>query len=517
MTSLIGKVLQNQFRVDAFIAAGGMGAVYRVWDQKRNVPLAMKVLHADLQEDPSILKRFQREARALQELAHPNIVPFYGLYQTAGFAFLLEHYIDGPTLKELLRQRAGEPLPSAEALAILKALCAALGYAHAHGVVHCDIKPGNVMVDQGGNVYLTDFGIARHAESTTTTLGQAGSPAYMTPEQIRGEPVTPATDVYALGVLLFEMLTGQRPFSGAEEDSESGGASRAERTKFAHLLLSPPDPQDINPELPGALVQVLLTALAKDPHERYENAPAVYEAVWESLNISPAEIVDRVNSPELLSPESLLNQTVEDSLAAASTKYWSERTRRLWPFVGFLGLVIMAIWILAVSNLLVRGGESNFLILGTRPTEPTIEVVGDYITANPLDTLEADSPQEVSSTANLMQQPTRFPTQLVVRATSTPRPIPRTPTPRNPQFTASEDMFCRDGPGPGFEAHTTIMKGQTLPVLAKWFENHWLLIGINNPSTRTKCCWVGGDGHLNVNITSLRQIDFRPDRMTCPL
>src|SRR3972149_1463625 len=161
MANLINQVLLDQYRVDAFIASGGMGAVYRVWDLKRNVPLAMKVLHAELAEDPSGFTRFQREARALQRLAHPNIVPFYGLFHTQDITFLLERYVDGTTLKDILQQHQGQPLPLQEALTYLKALCAALGYAHANGVVHCDVKPGNVMIDAGGNVYLTDFGIAR--------------------------------------------------------------------------------------------------------------------------------------------------------------------------------------------------------------------------------------------------------------------------------------------------------------------------------------------------------------------
>src|SRR3990170_8305007 len=172
--TIIGQILLGQYQVDSFVASGGMGAVYRVWDLKRNVPLAMKVLHADLAEDPAVFKRFQREARALQKLAHPNIVPFYGLYQTRGMAFLLERFIDGPSLKDTLRLRKGKPLPLGEALIYLKALSSALGYAHAHNVVHCDVKPGNVMVYQGGSIYLTDFGVARHAESTTTTLGFSG-------------------------------------------------------------------------------------------------------------------------------------------------------------------------------------------------------------------------------------------------------------------------------------------------------------------------------------------------------
>src|SRR3972149_638759 len=243
-TNPIGQTLLHQYGVDAFIAPRGMGAVYRVWDLKRNVPLAMKVLHAELAEDPSVFKRFQREARALQKLAHPNIVPFYGLFQAQDIAFLLERFVDGPTLKDILRQRQGKPLPIEETLAYLKALSAAIGYAHANGVVHCDIKPGNVMIDPGGNVYLTDFGIARHTESiTTSTVGAAGTPAYMAPEQIRGEQVTPATDVYALGVLLYEMLTGQRPFRGDDEGTESSGATAAERIRYAHVHREPPDPR----------------------------------------------------------------------------------------------------------------------------------------------------------------------------------------------------------------------------------------------------------------------------------
>src|SRR5512137_2701084 len=134
-TNIVGRTLLNEFRVDAFVDKGGMGVVYRVWDLKRNVPLAMKVLHSDLAEDPAVFKRFRREANALRKLAHPNIVPFYGLYQSQEFAFLLERYVDGPSLKEILREKHGKPMPVDEVLTYLKSLSAALGYAHANGVV----------------------------------------------------------------------------------------------------------------------------------------------------------------------------------------------------------------------------------------------------------------------------------------------------------------------------------------------------------------------------------------------
>ena len=289
---LTGRVLLEQFRVDAFIAAGGMGAVYKVWDLKRQVPLAMKVLHAELAEDPSIFKRFKREANALKKLAHPNIVPFYGLYRTLDLAFLLEGFVDGPTLKDVLKQK--EHLSAEEALIVLKGISAALSYAHTHGVVHCDVKPGNVMVDSGGRIYLTDFGIARHAESTTTTFGFAGTAAYMAPEQIRGEPVTPATDVYSLGVMAYELLVGRRPFTGEEEGTGST-QTRAERLRMAHLKSAPPDPRQFNAEIPEKAAQVLLKALAKAPEERYRDAWAFFEALCGAYDKATTEVRDRLS------------------------------------------------------------------------------------------------------------------------------------------------------------------------------------------------------------------------------
>jgi formylglycine-generating enzyme required for sulfatase activity len=293
-SAVIGQTLLNQFRVDAFIASGGMGAVYRVWDLKRNVPLAMKVLHADLSEDPTMFKRFKREANALKKLAHPNIVPFYGLYETGDFAFLLERYVDGPSLKEILHKRQGKPMTIAEAMVYLKALSAALGYAHAYGVVHCDVKPGNVMVDRGGNIYLTDFGIARHSDSTTTTLATVGTAAYMAPEQIRGEVVSPATDVYALGVMLFEMLTGQRPFRGDEKGTESGGSTANERIRYAHLTNAPPDPRIYNNALSSATADVILKALAKNPCQRYPETRDLFFAACEAGEYATEGISDRL-------------------------------------------------------------------------------------------------------------------------------------------------------------------------------------------------------------------------------
>ncbi len=295
-SNLVGKVVANQFRVDAFISAGGMGTVFRVWDLKRNVPLAMKVLHADLAEDQIMFERFKREARALRKLEHPNIVPFYGLYQIPSLIFLLEQYIDGPTLKEVLAQRAsGSVLSAEQILCIIKALCSAVGYAHSNNVVHCDIKAANVMIDKGGQIYLGDFGIARHAESDVTAMPGAGTPAYMAPEQILGKTVTRETDIYALGVLLFELLTGKRPFRGNETSSEKSGNTVNERIRFAHLNLPAPDPRVIDAKISPAVSAIVLRALEKDPRVRFSSCQELFLGLCGAFGVTAEQIPDRLS------------------------------------------------------------------------------------------------------------------------------------------------------------------------------------------------------------------------------
>jgi serine/threonine-protein kinase len=190
-------------------------------------------------------------------------------------------------------------MPALQALIYLKGVCSALAYAHHNGVVHCDIKPGNVMIDRGGNIYLTDFGIARHAESTTTTMAGAGSPGYMAPEQIRGLPVTPQTDVYALGVMLYEMLTGRRPFTGSESGTDSASnATAAERVRYAHLSLPPPDPRSLDPAIPDELADLVLCALKKDPLGRYQSALQMFETACAVMGVQPQQVPDRVDPPK---------------------------------------------------------------------------------------------------------------------------------------------------------------------------------------------------------------------------
>ncbi|MBN1371309.1 MAG: serine/threonine-protein kinase [Anaerolineaceae bacterium] len=297
---LIGQTLLNRFRVDSFLAAGGMAVIYRVWDLQRSVPLAMKVLHPELADDPAFITRFQREAHSLELLDHPHIVPFYGLFRDGDLTFLLERYIDGPSLDEVLRRRAGRPLRLNEALVYFKALYTSLGYAHAQGIVHCDVKPGNVLIDQGGAVYLTDFGIARFAEGPGTTSAAIGTPLYMAPEQIRGEPVSPQTDIYGLGVLLFELLTGRRPFTGEVEVPPGVGSGTADRVRYQHLTQPPPDPRSLNPNLPPGVAGVILSALAKEPRQRYPSVQVMAGALSEAVAARFDTLPERVRLPDEL-------------------------------------------------------------------------------------------------------------------------------------------------------------------------------------------------------------------------
>ena len=175
MADILGSIILNRYRVDEFVGKGGMADVYKVWDNQRAADLAMKVLHADLAEDKVFLRRFKREAQTLSKLQHPNIVRFYGLEQTDDFSFILMDYIDGVTLRTEM-DCAKSAFTLERVLEIMKPVCSALHYAHVQGIVHCDIKPANIMLHKNGWVLLSDFGIARMTESAAAIIG-AGTPA----------------------------------------------------------------------------------------------------------------------------------------------------------------------------------------------------------------------------------------------------------------------------------------------------------------------------------------------------
>lgn len=278
MASLVGKTLKNRYRVDAFLGRGGMAEVYKVWDTRRGVPLAMKVLRDDLAEDVVFMRRFEREAVNLTRLQHPNIVRCYGLEREGRTAYMLMDYIDGWTLRSEIFDAHGA-LPLQRIIEVIQPVCSALNYAHQMGMVHCDVKSANIMIHKNGMVYLTDFGIARGMDAATSTMVGIGTPAYMAPELIKGQDPTPQTDIYALGIVLYEMLTGgERPFTG-ERATITG--TTAEKVHWEHLKLDPISIREINENVSVNLEKIVATCMQKNKQERFADASEVSKALQE--------------------------------------------------------------------------------------------------------------------------------------------------------------------------------------------------------------------------------------------
>jgi serine/threonine protein kinase len=282
MSDLVGKTLAGRYRIETFLGKGGMAEVYKVWDQKKYVHLAMKILHADLAEDKIFLRRFEREAQTLAKLQHPNIVRFYSLERDDDLVYMLMDYVEGTTLRKEIFRSVG-PFSAKRILEIMKPVGAALFFAHQSGYVHCDVKPANIMLHKNGTVYVSDFGIARVTESATVTMVGAGTPAYMAPEQARGEMPAPQTDIYALGVILFEMLTGgERPFTG--ENAKTTG-STSEKVRWEQMRLAAPPPSKFNPLISSSLDRIVLKCLEKKPVARYSGVSDLLGDLVEQLEI----------------------------------------------------------------------------------------------------------------------------------------------------------------------------------------------------------------------------------------
>jgi len=261
--SLVGATLAGRYQLLSRLGTGGMAHVFQARDLNLQRMVAIKLLRENLISDPSFHARFLQEARAAANLSHPNIVTIHDFGVDAHQYFFVMELVSGTDLKTLLRRR--QRLGVQETLGIITQACAGVGYAHRAGLIHCDLKPQNILVAPDGRTKIADFGIAR-ALSTIDPLETSeyvwGSPQYFAPEQAAGGPPSPASDVYSLGVILFEAVTGRLPFPG--EDA----SALAEQ----HLRAAPPSPRSVNPAIPPALDQVILKVLSKEPAARYRTA-----------------------------------------------------------------------------------------------------------------------------------------------------------------------------------------------------------------------------------------------------
>lgn len=256
-------LLNKRYKLLAAIGQGGMAVVHKAQDLSLGRLVAVKILRENLTGDPEFLARFQQEARAAANLAHPNIVTVHDFGRDGGRYYIVMEYIEGQDLKTLIK--TGAPFTVERAVDLGIQICAGVGYAHRAGLVHCDIKPQNILVTSDGRVKITDFGIARALTSLRpgeTTDVVWGSPQYYSPEQAAGEHPSPASDVYSVGVVLFEMLAGRLPFV----------ASTQQALAMLHLREEPPRLSLFNPQVSETLERIIHKVLAKEPAARYRTA-----------------------------------------------------------------------------------------------------------------------------------------------------------------------------------------------------------------------------------------------------
>src|ERR1700734_1828522 len=277
------RVFSNRYELTHLIARGGMAQVYRARDRQLDRPVALKVLFPELSVDRAFVERFRREAQAAANLSHPNIVPVFDWGEDSGSYFIVMEFVDGRPLSAVLRESG--PLSAQQTATIGANVAAALAFAHRHGVVHRDVKPGNVLITADGGVKVTDFGIARAMnteESLTQTGAVMGTAAYFSPEQAEGKGVDSRSDIYSLGVVLYEMAVGRPPFTG---DSPVAVASK-------HVRDQPVLPRAANPTVPPALEAVIMKAMAKNPDDRYGSAEELRADLLRFADGRPVEAGD---------------------------------------------------------------------------------------------------------------------------------------------------------------------------------------------------------------------------------
>ncbi|MGD8540201.1 MAG: protein kinase, partial [Candidatus Aminicenantes bacterium] len=257
-----GSLFADRYEIIEKLGRGGMGVVYRVEDQKIKEEIALKVINPEIASDKRTIERFKNELRLARKIRHKNICQMYDMGEWDGTYFITMEYISGEDLKNFIHRSKQLSIPAA--IAIAEEICEGLKEAHGIGVVHRDLKPANIMIDRDGNSRIMDFGIARTLKSRGLTGAgmMIGTPEYMSPEQAEGRAVDESSDLYSLGVILYEMVTGQLPFEGDTPLSVA----------IKHISGTPPDPKIINPQISENLKNLLLKCLTKDPQKRYRNA-----------------------------------------------------------------------------------------------------------------------------------------------------------------------------------------------------------------------------------------------------
>ncbi|MET0559243.1 MAG: protein kinase [Solirubrobacterales bacterium] len=340
-SQMIGTVLSGRYRLEAKLGSGGMSTVYLARDTTLDRSVAVKVMHREMSEQADQLERFRQEARAVAKLSHPNVVAVIDAGEDGGHPYIVFEYVEGETLKQRIA-RIGALDPQ-EALAYAIEIARGLTVAHARNMVHRDIKPQNVLIDSEGRAKLTDFGISRQLEQDgmTATGRVLGTTDYVAPEQAMGHPVDPRSDIYSLGVVLYEMLIGQVPFHA---DSQVGVAMK-------HVNEELPDVQARRPEVSAAAALVVERATAKEPAERYQDVGEMIDDLSTALEVEAARAGSTTGEAT----------TILEAVPPPKRKL-SSRARLSWAAIALLLLV--AVGAIAAVLLISNGGGGGGALKG---------------------------------------------------------------------------------------------------------------------------------------------------------
>ena len=357
----MNRVLNDRYELRQHAARGGMADVYHGWDRRLSRGVAVKVLRPELSADDEYVDRFRDEARTAARLTHPNIVAVYDTGADQGDAYMVMEWVDGPTLSQVIR--ADAPLDVERACGIGADIAAGLQYAHDHGVTNRDVKPSNVLLAPTGHAKVTDFGIAKVPErSTVETLPGVvlGTPAYLSPEQLTGRPADARSDVYGLGAVLYEMVTGGKPFIGDTPAEVAGNV----------LHRRPARPSSINPEVPASFEGILSKALAHEPDARYQSAAALRADLLEyARGGTPAAVEDATVA---MAADATRELTTALPLPPTTPPTRPRRRAEAWLIGVILALAVLAVIVALVASNRNSGGSKTTTVPTTQAPATTL-------------------------------------------------------------------------------------------------------------------------------------------------